>query len=111
MKKRPGFRANLADAPARYSPDSSWMPEVVMIAKSTYVWLDQLSRAYGYPIRRLQDIPDRELDLLAERGFTALWLIGLWERSHASEMIKRLQGNPEAKASAYALENYDIALE
>lgn len=106
----PSF-ANLADAPARYSPDSSWMPEVVMIAKSTYVWLDQLSRAYGYPIRRLQDIPDRELDLLAERGFTALWLIGLWERSHASEMIKRLQGNPEAKASAYALENYDIALE
>jgi glycosidase len=103
--------SNLGDAPARYSHDSSWMPEVVMIAKSTYVWLDQLSRQYGYPVRRLQDIPDRELDLLAERGFTALWLIGLWERSHASQMIKRLQGNPEAKASAYALENYEIARE
>ena len=104
----PSF-ASLADAPARYSHDSSWMPEVVMIAKSTYVWLDQLSRQYGYPVRRLQEIPDRELDLLAERGFTALWLIGLWERSHASQMIKRIQGNPEAKASAYALENYEIA--
>ncbi len=104
----PSF-ASLADAPARYSHDSSWMPEVVMIAKSTYVWLDQLSRQYGYPVRRLQDIPDRELDLLAERGFTALWLIGLWERSHASQMIKQIQGNPEAKASAYALENYEIA--
>ena len=103
--------ANLGDAPARYSHDSSWMPEVVMIAKSTYVWLDQLSRQYGYPVRRLQDIPDRELDILAERGFTALWLIGLWERSHASRMIKQLQGNPEAKASAYALENYEIARE
>jgi glycosidase len=104
----PSF-SSIADAPARYSHDSSWMPEVVMIAKSTYVWLDQLSRQYGYPVRRLQDIPDRELDLLAERGFTALWLIGLWERSHASQMIKQIQGNPEAKASAYALENYEIA--
>ncbi|NTU67590.1 MAG: alpha-amylase [Chlorobiaceae bacterium] len=104
----PSF-ASLGDAPARYSHDSSWMPEVVMIAKSTYVWLDQLSRQYGYPVRRLQEIPDRELDILAERGFTALWLIGLWERSHASQMIKRIHGNPEAKASAYALENYEIA--
>ncbi|NTV02411.1 MAG: alpha-amylase [Chlorobiaceae bacterium] len=104
----PSF-SSLGDAPARYSHDSSWMPEVVMIAKSTYVWLDQLSRQYGYPVRRLQDIPDKELDLLAERGFTALWLIGLWERSHASQMIKRIQGNPEAKASAYALESYEIA--
>jgi glycosidase len=103
--------SSIGDAPARYSHDSSWMPEVVMVAKSTYVWLDQLSRQYGYPVRRLQDIPDRELDLLAERGFTALWLIGLWERSHASRMIKQLHGNPEAKASAYALENYEIARE
>jgi glycosidase len=101
--------SDLANGPARYSHDSSWMPEVVMIAKSTYVWLDQLSRQYGFPIQRLQDIPDRELDILAERGFTALWLIGLWQRSHASQKIKQLQGNPEAKASAYALENYDIA--
>lgn len=102
---------DLGDAPARYSHDSSWMPEVVMIAKSTYVWLDQLSRQYGRHIARLQDIPDEELDMLAERGFTALWLIGLWERSHASRKIKQLQGNPEAKASAYALESYDIAHE
>ena len=101
--------ADLANAPARYSHDSSWMPEVVMIAKSTYVWLDQLSRQYGRHIARLQDIPDEELDMLAARGFTALWLIGLWERSHASRKIKQLQGNPEAKASAYALESYDIA--
>ena len=101
--------ADLANAPARYSHDSSWMPEVVMIAKSTYVWLDQLSRQYGRHIARLQDIPDEELDQLAGRGFTALWLIGLWERSHASRKIKQLQGNPEAKASAYALESYDIA--
>ncbi|EAT59083.1 Alpha amylase, catalytic region [Chlorobium ferrooxidans DSM 13031] len=100
---------SLDDAPANYSTDSSWMPEVVMLAKSTYVWLDQLSKIYHQPIHRLQDIPDAELDAMADRGFTALWLIGLWQRSHASQKIKQLHGNPEAKASAYALEKYDIS--
>jgi glycosidase len=98
-----------AHAPANYSIDSSWMPEVVMLAKSTYVWLDQLTKVYRRAVKRLQDIPDRELDLIAERGFTALWLIGIWQRSFASQKIKQLQGNPEAKASAYALENYTIS--
>ena len=98
-----------ANAPANYSLDSSWMPEVVMLAKSTYVWLDQLSKHYRRPVKLLQDIPDAELDLIAERGFTALWLIGLWQRSYASQKIKQLHGNPEAKASAYALEKYEIS--
>ncbi|WP_238580003.1 alpha-amylase family glycosyl hydrolase, partial [Treponema endosymbiont of Eucomonympha sp.] len=53
--------------------------------------------------------PDEELNLIAERGFTALWLIGLWERSHASSRIKRLCGNSEAAASAYSLYDYEIA--
>lgn len=101
--------SSLDDAPANYSVDSSWMPEVVMLAKSTYVWLDQLSKIYRKPVTRLQDIPDAELDAMADRGFTALWLIGLWQRSHASRKIKQLHGNPEAKASAYALEKYDIS--
>jgi glycosidase len=106
----PSF-ADLENEPENYSADLSWMPEVVMLAKSTFVWLDQLSKSYGRPIHRLQDIPDEELDRIARRGFTALWLIGLWERSPASERIKRMQGNPEAKASAYALDCYDIAEE
>ena len=105
----PSYSASDSDAPANYSTDSSWMPEVVMLAKSTYVWLDQLTKLYRRPINRLQDIPDEELDLMADRGFTALWLIGIWQRSYASQKIKQLQGNPEAKASAYALEKYDIS--
>ena len=92
-----------------YSSDSDWMPNVVMIAKSTLVWLDQLSKEYGYSITRLDQIPDREIDQLADRGFTALWLIGLWERSEASKRIKNACGNPEAEASAYSLHGYDIA--
>ena len=105
----PDYTFDDANAPANYSVDSSWMPEVVMLAKSTYVWLDQLSKIYRRPVHRLQDIPDEELDAIADRGFTALWLIGLWQRSFASQKIKQIQGNPEAKASAYALEKYDIS--
>ncbi len=93
----------------RFSLDRDWMPRVVLIAKSTLVWLDQLSRWYGYKITRLDQIPDRELDQMAERGITGLWLIGLWQRSPASKEIKKLCGNPEAEASAYSLLNYEIA--
>ncbi len=93
----------------RFSPDRDWMPNVVMIAKTTLVWLDQLSRRYGREIRTLDRIPDEELDLLAARGINSLWLIGLWERSAASARIKVRCGNPEAAASAYSLFDYEIA--
>ena len=35
-----------------FSPDKDWMPNLVLMAKSTYVWLDQLSRTYGRPSGR-----------------------------------------------------------
>jgi glycosidase len=104
----PSFAA-AADEPEAFSSDSAWMPRVVLIAKSTYVWLDQLSKAHGREIRTLDAIPDEELDALARWGVTGLWLIGLWERSEASERIKRMRGNADAVASAYSLDDYRIA--
>ncbi|MDP8903943.1 MAG: alpha-amylase family glycosyl hydrolase [Chloroflexota bacterium] len=95
--------------PERFSADLEWMPRLVLIAKSTYVWLDQLARRYGRPIWRLDQVPDEELDRLGHAGFSGLWLIGLWERSHASQRIKQLRGQPEAVASAYSLMDYAIA--
>jgi glycosidase len=93
----------------RFSPDQDWMPRTVLMAKSTLVWLFQLLQKYGREITRLDQIPDEELDELARRGFTGLWLIGVWERSSASRTIKQWTGNPEAAASAYSLYDYDIA--
>ncbi|HEY8169031.1 MAG TPA: alpha-amylase family glycosyl hydrolase [Candidatus Limnocylindrales bacterium] len=93
----------------RFSADRDWMPRVVLIAKSTYVWLDQLSRAYGRDVVTLDAIPDEELAALAARGITGLWLIGLWQRSHASARIKHLAGDADAVASAYSLDDYRIA--
>ncbi len=101
--------AAVADEPEAFSRDADWMADVVLMAKSVYVWLDQLSRWYRRPIRTLSDIPDQELDKLARWGVNGLWLIGLWERSTASRTIKQWLGNPEAAASAYSLYDYAIA--
>ena len=95
----------------QFTADTHWMPEVVMLAKNIFVWMHQLSEKYGYEINRLDQIPDEELDLLASWNFTALWLIGLWERSSASRKIKQFTGNPEAAASAYSLYDYQVAWE
>ncbi|MEN9935209.1 MAG: hypothetical protein RLZZ387_1788 [Chloroflexota bacterium] len=95
--------------PEQFTPDREWMPRLVLLAKNAFVWLDQLTKQYGKPIATLADIPDEELDLLAARGLTGLWLIGLWERSAASKQIKQVMGNPDAVASAYSLYDYVIA--
>jgi glycosidase len=93
----------------KFSQDTAWMPTTVLIAKSTYVWMAQLSKQYGRAITRLDEIPDEALDELARRGLNSLWLIGVWERSRASKTIKQLCGNPDAVASAYSVFDYRIA--
>lgn len=97
------------EEPEAFSPDKDWMPAVIIIAKSTYIWLNQLSKKYDHHIQYLHQIPDAELEFLATCGFTGLWLIGLWERCPASARIKHLCGNPEAISSAYSLHSYQIA--
>ncbi len=92
-----------------FSKDREWMPRLVLIAKNSFVWLDQLSRKYQTEVKRLDQIPIAELETLARWGITGLWLIGLWERSPASARIKQLCGNPEAISSAYSLHSYQIA--
>jgi len=97
--------------PENFSTDSLWMPRVVMVAKNVFVWLDQLSKLYSKDITTLDQVPDDELKTMASRGLTALWLIGLWQRSRASRTIKQLMGNSDAVASAYSLYDYSIAEE
>ena len=95
--------------PERFTLDKDWMPNLVLIAKNAFVWLDQLSKKYQRPIFTLDQIPDAELDALREAGISGLWLIGLWERSTASKRIKQIMGNHDAVASAYSLYDYAIA--
>ncbi len=105
----PYFEGSEYEESENFSPDLDWMSNVVLLAKNVRVWLDQLSKKYWRSITTLDQIPDEELDILAKWGFTGLWLIGLWERSPASQKIKQLCGNPEAIASAYSIYDYVIA--
>ena len=98
-----------AEGGDNFSDDTHWMPNVIMIAKNTFVWFDQLSKKYKQSISRLDQIPEDELKALSDWGINTLWLIGLWERSEASKKIKNACGNPDAAPSAYALKNYEIA--
>jgi glycosidase len=106
--ERPDYHGLDSDAVA-FSSDTDWMPSVVLMAKSTYVWLEQLARRHARPVQTLADVPDEELDRLAALGVTGLWLIGLWQRSRASADIKRRRGDQDAVASAYSIEDYRIA--
>jgi glycosidase len=93
----------------RFTADVEWMPKVIILAKNTSVWLDQLSKKYRRAITRLDQVPDEELDTMARWNITGLWLIGIWERSPASRKIKQLTGNPEAVSSAYSVYEYEVA--
>lgn len=93
----------------QFTSDIHWMPNVVLMAKNIYVWLDQLSKKYQREIKTLDQIPNEELEELARRNINGLWLIGLWERSSASKKIKHIMGNIDAVASAYSLYDYAIA--
>jgi glycosidase len=104
----PDYRGLDADAVA-FSTDTDWMPSVVLMAKSTYVWLEQLAAQHHRAVTTLAEVPDEELDRLAGLGVTGLWLIGLWQRSRASAEIKRRRGDQDAVASAYAIDEYRIA--
>ena len=51
---------------------------------NTRVWLTELSRALG---RRatLDDVPDAELDRLAELGFDWVWFLSVWQTGPAAQ--------------------------
>lgn len=105
----PVFRASQAMEPEAFSADADWMANLTLVAKNAFVWMAQLSERYGREFDRLDSIPDEALEDLVQEGFSGLWLIGLWERSHASQVIKRRRGDGEAVASAYSLHDYVIS--
>ncbi len=59
---------------------------------NTRVWLTELSCGLG---RRatLDDIPDGELDQLAEHGFDWIWMLSVWQTGLAGQQVSRT--NPE----------------
>ena len=68
---------------------------------NTRVWLTELSRALG---RRatLDDVPDAELDRLAELGFDWVWFLSVWQTGPAAQAISRAQSRvaPRVRGNA-----------
>jgi hypothetical protein len=59
---------------------------------NTRVWLTALSRTLGRPAT-LDDIPDAELDHLAQLGFDWIWMLSVWQTGLAGQRVSR--SNPE----------------
>ena len=55
---------------------------------NTRVWLTELSRSLGRPAT-LDDIPDAELDRLADLGFDWIWFLSVWQTGLAGQQISR----------------------
>src|SRR6267154_2300830 len=59
---------------------------------NTRVWLTEISQTLGRAAT-LDDIPDAELDRLAEMGFDWVWFLSVWQTGLAAQQVSR--SNPE----------------
>ncbi len=59
---------------------------------NTRVWLTELSRTLGRQAT-LDDIPEAELDRLAELGFDWIWFLSVWQTGSGAQQVSR--NNPE----------------
>jgi Alpha amylase, catalytic domain len=71
---------------------------------NTWVWLGELSRREGTAVD-LGSVPEREWDAIAELGFDAVWLMGVWERSPAGIAIA-LANQPLVESFRRALPDF-----
>ena len=88
---------------------------------NTRVWLTELSRQLGRPAN-LDDVPDVELDRLAQTGFDWVWLLSVWQTGAAAQRISRENPGwrrefeetlPDLKdedipGSGFAIQNYAV---
>jgi hypothetical protein len=68
------------------SPRFSLRPQPHLYEINAWVWLEQLSTKLGRKID-LAGVPDSEWDAIAQLGFDAVWLMGVWQRSPISRSI------------------------
>jgi len=60
---------------------STWSRHLVIYEINTWGWLSSMGSRIGRPIH-LGSVPATEWDAIAKFGFEAVWLMGVWERSH-----------------------------
>jgi hypothetical protein len=55
---------------------------------NTRVWLRKLSRQQGTTVT-LKEVPDEELDRIADLGFDWVWMLSVWQTGEASRAVSR----------------------
>jgi len=85
------------------------------------VWLTELSRKFNRPVL-LDDIPDAELDRIAEIGFDWVWLLSVWQTGLLAQKISRANpkwrkdfqatlpdlGDEDIAGSGFAISDYTV---
>ena len=64
----------------------AWSRHLAILEINTWAWLWGLGRKYETPLT-LDRVPPPEWDAIADGGFGAVWLMGVWERSPAGIAI------------------------
>jgi hypothetical protein len=65
---------------------TSWPKNPLIYEINAWTWLYALSQKHNQTVT-LDCIPDAELDTLAQWGFDAIWLMGVWERSAVGRKV------------------------
>ena len=97
---------------------TQWPSHPVIYEINTWVWLRRLSSRYQRDIT-LANVPAAELAELADWGFDAVWLMGVWHRGPATRLSalnylhEYRQALPDVTAadvpgSAYAIRDYQV---
>jgi len=73
------------------------IPLSFVVQINTRVWLTELSRDLRRPAT-LDDIPDAELDRLAEMGFEWVWFLSVWQTGQAGQQVSR--SNPDGERNS-----------
>jgi hypothetical protein len=74
---------------------SNWPAYPTVYEINTWAWLHDLTQEASRPVT-LGSVPQAELERLADYGFDALWLMGVWQRSPRGREIA--QGLPHLQA-------------
>jgi hypothetical protein len=71
------------------------MPHPLLLEINTRCWLRALSDQLARPVT-LADVPEKEITTWKERGFTHIWLMGVWATGPKTRDLARAQSNLRA---------------
>ena len=65
---------------------NKWPASPTVYQINTWIWLNELAAELERPVT-LGSVPQWELERMAEYGFDAIWLMGVWQRSLAARDV------------------------